>query len=955
MSGVQIPVEAKLDSGDLDAELSKLTQKINALGQSIAQANKVKFNPIDRATLDDLKRITAQFEAIKRASPSFGQRVAASGQASTPFVDLDWGRMIQSTVAREAQRYGVFTKVMAGTGAGFLPLTPNLPGGSSGSGGSGGGTPPRPPAPPSPPPGPGSTWGGAGRQIVGAGLNAAGPAGQALNAGIGAGMTGGVAAGIAGFVGVLGAALVGKAVGAVSDKIGSAAQDDIGYDTLKRQLGDVGVSARLLEDAMHAAAGAGQLTYEESRKLAEQFTHLSGVTGKASESLAQETLNSVGFARSFGIDPSQSNGFFARMHQFGVTSDDADSRRLALYISEAITKSGSSAKADEILQAIAGYAQQQTRMGLTAANSSGYTDMLAGLVGTHIPGLDPAGAANLLAQVNSAIANGGNAGEAGQNFSFMAIGKRLGLNPIETKMLEEQGAFGSGASTFGSSSMFARWATANGIPMPGAAASGETNLSAIVQAFHRQYANPWLRNDAMARYFGISHSGAMAFDVIGPERLGDLQRTLSASGVDLTKMSPTAYSALATVAAGDRGTLNEQARALWPRLNKDEEHQVDAAARSGDEALRKLLLQLTGKYGQEQTDGSKTREVITDASNKAQDVARGMLRSLDTIRDTLLYAFGDKGRMTPADMHKSVVDAERKQVNDQADARISKARGRLMAASAVDDLGRVIDPKEQEAAYANLQAETAAANKERAAGLAQIDADEAPAGTATGGNTGAIPASLLGGSPGTSSAAGRVSNLLEKKAGAWAVEAARAAQEKYGVPASVQLAQYGLESDFGRSGLAQRSNNPFGIHAAPGQDFVWGYDSDAKGNRARTKFRKFSSLAEAFESHARLLATSPAYAEARKHTGDPMAFADALTGRYASDPQYGAKLKAMMRGADLYGTPLPDGARAAAQQSPQAFTFTHEVTLRDAAGKPVAPASVVSTRVPAPNTFGGSN
>lgn len=941
MSGVFIPVEAKLDSGDLDAELSKLTQKINALGQSIAQANKVKFNPIDRATLDDLKRITAQFEAIKRASPSFGQRVAASGQASTPFVDLDWGRMIQSTVAREAQRYGIFTKVMAGTGAGFLPLTPSSPGGSSGSGGSGGGAPPRPPAPPSSPPGPGSTWGGAGRQIVGAGLNAAGPAGQALNAGIGAGMTGGVAAGIAGFVGMLGAALVGKAVGAISDKIGAAATDDIGYDTLKRQLGDVGVSARMLEDAMHAAAGAGQLTYEESRKLAEQFTHLSGVTGNASESLAQETLNSVGFARSFGLDPSQSTGFFARMHQFGATSNDADSRRLALYISEAIAKSGASAKADEILQAIAGYAQQQTRIGLTPANTSGYTDMLAGLVGTHIPGLDPTGAANLLAQANSAIANGGNVGEASQNFSYMALGKRLGLNPIATKMLEEQGAFGTGASTFGTSSMFARWATANGIAMPGAATSGETNLSAIVQAFHRQYANPWLRNDAMARYFGISHSGAMAFDVIGPERLGDLQRTLAGSGVDLTKMSPTAYSALATVATGDRGTLNEQARSLWPRLNKDEERQVDTAARSGDEALRKTLLQLTAKYGQEQTDGSKTREVIADASNKAQDAARAVLHSLDGIRDVLLYAFGDKGRMTAADMHKTIADNQKKAINDRADDRIARARAHFHA--------HPLDPNGR----ATMNAEIANANKDRASQLASLEAGGA-ADAPGSRNTDPIPASIMGGTPGTSSGISGLSNALAKNAGAWAVEAARAAQDKYGVPAAVQLAQFGLESNFGRSGLAQRSNNPFGIHAAAGQDFVWGYDTDAKGNRERTKFRKFSSLAEAFDEHARLLATSSAYAEARKHTDDPMAYAAALTGHYAVDPQYGAKLQAMMRGSDLNGTPIPDTgpAKTADDKRQQWFAFEHNITLQYPNGTPAAAPVTVTKQVGAPSAFG---
>jgi flagellum-specific peptidoglycan hydrolase FlgJ len=87
------------------------------------------------------------------------------------------------------------------------------------------------------------------------------------------------------------------------------------------------------------------------------------------------------------------------------------------------------------------------------------------------------------------------------------------------------------------------------------------------------------------------------------------------------------------------------------------------------------------------------------------------------------------------------------------------------------------------------------------------------------------------------------------------------------------------------------SNNPFGMHAAAGQDYVVGSDWDASGKRVPTRFRKFKSLQEAFDAHAKLLATGAAYAEARKHKDNPFAFADALTGHYAIDPEYGAKLK----------------------------------------------------------------
>ncbi len=53
------------------------------------------------------------------------------------------------------------------------------------------------------------------------------------------------------------------------------------------------------------------------------------------------------------------------------------------------------------------------------------------------------------------------------------------------------------------------------------------------------------------------------------------------------------------------------------------------------------------------------------------------------------------------------------------------------------------------------------------------------------------------------------------------------------------------------------------------------------------RFRKFDTLAEAFDQHGKLIATNQVYARAMALTADPDAFADALTGVYATDPQYG--------------------------------------------------------------------
>jgi hypothetical protein len=126
--------------------------------------------------------------------------------------------------------------------------------------------------------------------------------------------------------------------------------------------------------------------------------------------------------------------------------------------------------------------------------------------------------------------------------------------------------------------------------------------------------------------------------------------------------------------------------------------------------------------------------------------------------------------------------------------------------------------------------------------------------------------------------------------------AAMDSEAKYGIPASVTIAQWKLESNSGKN-MPTGSNNPFGIKAKAGQPFVESMTTEVingQSKRIMQRFAKFDSLQDAFEAHAKLLATSGAYKEARNHENDPNAFADALTGVYATDPMYGSKLKNIM-------------------------------------------------------------
>jgi hypothetical protein len=125
------------------------------------------------------------------------------------------------------------------------------------------------------------------------------------------------------------------------------------------------------------------------------------------------------------------------------------------------------------------------------------------------------------------------------------------------------------------------------------------------------------------------------------------------------------------------------------------------------------------------------------------------------------------------------------------------------------------------------------------------------------------------------------------------INAATASRLRWSVPASVTLAQWVVESAWGAA-MPPDSNNPFGIKAAGDEPAVESPTREVINGATVTitaRFRKFGSLTEAFDLHGKLLATAVVYKPAMAQAQNPDAFADALTGVYATDPQYGFTLK----------------------------------------------------------------
>lgn len=141
------------------------------------------------------------------------------------------------------------------------------------------------------------------------------------------------------------------------------------------------------------------------------------------------------------------------------------------------------------------------------------------------------------------------------------------------------------------------------------------------------------------------------------------------------------------------------------------------------------------------------------------------------------------------------------------------------------------------------------------------------------------------------------------------ITAAQAAEAKWGIPASVTIAQWAVESAWGQH-MPPGSNNPFGIKALPGQPAVTVPTHEViqgKTVAIFARFRRFATLDDAFDWHGQLLAHGEPYAKARRVVGKPSAFANALTGVYATDPNYGRTLNAVMKANNLtqYDRPKP--------------------------------------------------
>lgn len=437
---------------------------------------------------------------------------------------------------------------------------------------------PEPPPPPPPP--------GAPPQPFGGGIRKAG----SIALGV---MKGGLA--LAGINSIMGMA---------GESVSQATDEEVTLDTAKRQMRDLSVSFGELQSRVEAAGAGLGVSFVELAHLTQAYAHevgnLNGISGAA-----DSVRTGSGFARAFGIDVGQSVQFMAVMRRLGVTGGGEGDTKLAMSISDALQKSGYTGKADEVLSAVADYSQQVGRMAMGTPNVTGYLSAMAGMMGPGA-GRDPASIAAILGTANSAMMRGGAMGEASQNFSYMAIAAGIpGINPVSAQALEQGGLFGTTRSVFGGDSELGKYYKSHGLRIP--ELTDTTNLDRMTAMAKRSYSREWLIS-AMAGQFGLplAQSAMLADHAYGGD-LGASSRLAAKAGIDLTKLNPSGFQDLASLAT--KTGISEPDRIAQAKV--------------------------IGERGQDPSAGAEARESNVKLKDLLTKVGEPLLAATNTIRDAI--------------------------------------------------------------------------------------------------------------------------------------------------------------------------------------------------------------------------------------------------------------------------------------------------------------------------------
>jgi hypothetical protein len=126
----------------------------------------------------------------------------------------------------------------------------------------------------------------------------------------------------------------------------------------------------------------------------------------------------------------------------------------------------------------------------------------------------------------------------------------------------------------------------------------------------------------------------------------------------------------------------------------------------------------------------------------------------------------------------------------------------------------------------------------------------------------------------------------------------QAVAQRIGVSADIIFAQLALESNWGRSELTRTANNFGGIKAVGNQPYVVRRTREVFNGVStyiQAKFRKYETVQEGIEGYGRFITENPRYRAFINATNLDDELKAIQASGYATDPQYSAKLRSVIR------------------------------------------------------------
>ena len=572
----------------VDADIRGMQRKVEELGKTIEKVSRIKWTPVDAPAIDrEVRRVQESFKRI------YGQDLQQVRDNYRPPPAAPGGR------------------------------------GRGGGGGRGSGF---------------GLFDTVGRQFssgVGGGFQSIGSYAARGMAEGGGGFFGGAAGLVRG--GLIGAAAYGayKIGAGISEGYDMSKDRALGADTLKRQMGDIGISFdRLKAYADRLSDGLG-VNSAEFIKLESSLQKLSR-TVEDPRSLAEGTALGVGISRSYGLDAGAGGNFLGGMRNIDPKQNN---RELALILADTIARSGMNARADEVMQAILSFTAATTRMSLSPGNVAAFGNAYGGLLSTHLPGMTPETAQGLLMQANSGVMSmGAGAGEAGRAFMLSAFNRHGVMNPIQAQALAEGGLFGTRASVFGSGAIrqFMGGEMGN---LAGGAGANVSNFDAIKQQLSRLGGSKWMQLEGAQRLFGVqSLSQAAALMNLSGAQGNGLVGLMNSNNIDMNKISASGISRLGAIGAA--GTNMGQLSAIFEDmkksgvLNQSEVNTISAAEKTSPAQFRDALVQIAAMKDQAVDQGEQIRNQSASLDNIKINTGDKLLSPIIAMSDAIVAASG---------------------------------------------------------------------------------------------------------------------------------------------------------------------------------------------------------------------------------------------------------------------------------------------------------------------------